>query len=160
LWEKIFDPFGGSAGFLVEAYKYLIEHNQPLTVEKTEIIQNDTLYGQEKKPLPFLLGTMNMILHGITNPNYYRKNTLMEDVHNIPENEKYDIIITNPPFGGKENKQVQNNFPYPISSTEALALQYIMRKLKNGGRVGMVLPEGQIMFGKGKFKEIRKYRLL
>jgi len=156
LGETIFDPFGGSAGFLVEAYKYLIEHNQPITVEKTDIIQNKTLYGQEKKPLPFLLGTMNLILHGIPNPNYFRKNTLMEDVHNVPENEKYDIIVTNPPFGGKENKQVQNNFPYPISSTEALALQYIMRKLKNGGRVGMVLPEGQIMFGEGKFKEIRK----
>ena len=156
LGEKIFDPFGGSAGFLVEAYKYLVENSKPLTVQQTEILQNKTLYGQEKKPLPFLLGTMNLILHGITKPNYYRKNTLMEDVHNVPENEKYDVIITNPPFGGKENRQVQNNFPYPIASTEALALQYIMRKIKNGGKVGMVLPEGQIMFGEGKFKEIRK----
>ncbi len=154
--ERIFDPFGGSAGFLVEAYKYLVQHNQPLTVEKTEILQKKTLYGQEKKPLPFLLGTMNLILHGITNPNYYRRNTLMEDVHSVPESEKYDVIVTNPPFGGMENRQVQSNFPYPVSATEALALQYIMRKLKKGGRVGMVLPEGQIMFGEGKFKEIRK----
>ncbi|WP_198018149.1 HsdM family class I SAM-dependent methyltransferase [Hippea jasoniae] len=154
--EKILDPFGGSAGFLVEAYKYIIEHNKNLTVKDTDILKNKTLYGHEKKPLPFLLGTMNLILHGITNPNYYRKNTLMEDVHNIQDDEKFDIIITNPPFGGKENRQVQNNFPYPIASTEALALQYIMRKLKNGGRVGMVLPEGQIMFGSGKFEEIRK----
>ena len=154
--ETIFDPFGGSAGFLVEAYKYLTAHNKNLTVKQTEILKNKTLYGQEKKPLPFLLGTMNLILHGITNPNYYRKNTLMEDVHDVSEDEKYNIIVTNPPFGGKENKQVQNNFPYPIQSTEALALQYIMRKIKNGGRVGMVLPEGQIMFGGGKFEEIRK----
>jgi type I restriction enzyme M protein len=153
---KIFDPFGGSAGFLVEAYKYLVEKNSPLTVEQSEILKNKTLYGQEKKPLPFLLGTMNLILHGITNPNYYRRNTLMEDVHSVSEEEKYDVIITNPPFGGKENKQVQNNFPYPVQATEALALQYIMRKLKIGGRAGVVLPEGQIMFGEGKFKEIRK----
>jgi len=153
---KIFDPFGGSAGFLVEAYKYLVEKNSPLTVEQSEILKNKTLYGQEKKPLPFLLGTMNLILHGITNPNYYRRNTLMEDVHSVSEEEKYDVIITNPPFGGKENKQVQNNFPYPVQATEALALQYIMRKLKIGGRAGVILPEGQIMFGEGKFKEIRK----
>jgi len=154
--EKIFDPFGGSAGFLVETYKYLVDRNSPLTVEQTEILKNKTLYGQEKKPLPFLLGTMNLILHGITNPNYYRRNTLMEDVHSVSEKEKYDVIITNPPFGGKENNQVQNNFPYPVQATEALALQYIMRKLKIGGRAGVVLPEGQIMFGEGKFKEIRK----
>ncbi len=154
--ETILDPFGGSAGFLIEAYKYLLKKNDNITVSQTELLKNKTFYGQEKKPLPFLLGTMNLILHGIANPNYFRKNTLMEDVHNIPEDEKFDVIITNPPFGGKENRQVQNNFPYPIASTEALALQYIMRKLKNGGRVGMVLPEGQIMFGEGKFKEIRK----
>jgi len=154
--EKIFDPFGGSAGFLVETYKYLVNTNSPLTVEQAEILKNKTLYGQEKKPLPFLLGTMNLILHGITNPNYYRRNTLMEDVHNVSEEEKYDVIVTNPPFGGKENKQVQNNFPYPVQATEALALQYIMRKLKIGGRAGIVLPEGQIMFGEGKFREIRK----
>ncbi len=154
--EKILDPFGGSAGFLVEAYQYLILNNQPLTVKRSEIIKKNTLFGHEKKPLPFLLGIMNMILHGITNPNYVRKNTLMEDIHNISEEEKFEIIMTNPPFGGKENKNVQRNFPYSISATEALALQYIMRKIKNGGRVGMVLPEGQIMFGGGKFEEIRK----
>ena len=80
----------------------------------------------------------------------------MEDVHNVSEEDKYDVIMTNPPFGGKENKIVQNNFPYPVQATEALALQYIMRKLKNGGRAAVILPEGQIMFGGGKFKEIRK----
>ena len=80
----------------------------------------------------------------------------MEDVHNVSEEDKYDIIMTNPPFGGKENKIVQNNFPYPVQATEALALQYIMRKLKDGGRAAVILPEGQIMFGGGKFKEIRR----
>ena len=155
--EKIFDPFGGSAGFLVEAYKYIRDElGDGITVQEEEILQKETFYGHEKKPLPYLLGTMNMILHGILTPNYYRRNSLMEDVHNVSEKDKYDIIMTNPPFGGKENKIVQNNFPYPVQATEALALQYIMRKLKDGGRAGVILPEGQIMFGGGKFKEIRK----
>ena len=127
-----------------------------ITVQEEEILQKETFYGHEKKPLPYLLGTMNMILHGILTPNYYRKNSLMEDVHNVSEEDKYDVIMTNPPFGGKENKIVQNNFPYPVQSTEALALQYIMRKLKDGGRAAVILPEGQIMFGGGKFKEIRR----
>ena len=155
--EKIFDPFGGSAGFLVEAYKYIRDElGDGITVQEEEILQKETFYGHEKKPLPYLLGTMNMILHGILTPNYYRKNSLMEDVHNVSEEDKYDVIMTNPPFGGKENKIVQNNFPYPVQSTEALALQYIMRKLKDGGRAAVILPEGQIMFGSGKFKEIRR----
>ncbi|ACV24092.1 class I SAM-dependent DNA methyltransferase [Methanocaldococcus fervens] len=155
--EKIFDPFGGSAGFLVEAYKYIKDKlGDKITVQEEEILQRETFYGHEKKPLPYLLGTMNMILHGILTPNYYRRNSLMEDVHNVPEHEKYDVIMTNPPFGGKENKIVQNNFPYPVQATEALALQYIMRKLKDGGRAAVILPEGQIMFGGGKFKEIRR----
>jgi len=155
--EKIFDPFGGSAGFLVEAYKYIRDElGDKITVQEEEILQRETFYGHEKKPLPYLLGTMNMILHGILTPNYYRRNSLMEDVHNVSEHEKYDVIMTNPPFGGKENKIVQNNFPYPVQATEALALQYIMRKLKDGGRAAVILPEGQIMFGGGKFKEIRR----
>ena len=154
---KIFDPFGGSGGFLIESFKYIMgELGDRLTVQEDEILQKETFYGQDKKPLPYLFGTMNMILHRIINPNFYRRNTLMEDVHNVPENDKYDIILTNPPFGGKENKQVQNNFIYQINSTEALALQYLMRKLKDGGKCGVVLPEGQILFGKGKFKSIRK----
>ncbi|WP_421077935.1 N-6 DNA methylase [Methanothermococcus sp. Ax23] len=156
--EKVFDPFGGSAGFLIEVLKYIQnELGELMTVQEHETLMYKTLYGHEKKPFPYLLGTMNMVLHGILTPNYYRRNSLGdEDVHNVPESEKYDIIITNPPFGGRENKKVQDNFPHKIQSTEALALQYIMRKLKNGGRAGVILPEGQIMFGGGKFKTIRE----
>jgi type I restriction enzyme M protein len=153
---KIADPFGGSGGFLVESFNYIINNLGSITTPENKILQKETFYGQDKKPLPFLCGTMNMILHGLLNPNYYRKNTLMEDVHNVLEEDKYDLILTNPPFGGKENKQVQSNFIYPMKSTEALALQYIMRKLKNGGKVGLVLPEGKIMFGSGKNQSIRK----
>lgn len=160
LGETIFDPFVGSAGFLVEAFHHLeegLKKKSKLGVKEWKILQTKTFYGQEKKPLPFLIGTMNMMLHKVLVPNIIRANTLMkEDVHNVPDSEKVNIIITNPPFGGKEHATVQNNFPIPAASTEALALQYVMRKLKMGGRCGIVLPEGQILFGGGAFQKIRE----
>jgi len=155
--DKILDPFVGSGGFLIEAYKHITKKlGRSMTKKEYEKLQTSTFYGIEKKPLPYLIGTMNLILHGLLKPNIVRRNTLQEDVHNVSEDNKFSIILTNPPFGGEENKNVQNNFLYPIQATEALALQYIMRKLADNGRVGMVLPEGQIMFGSGKFMEIRK----
>lgn len=159
LGESILDPFVGSAGFLVEAFRNLeesLKKKSKLGVKEWRILQTKTFYGQEKKPLPFLIGTMNMMLHRILVPNLIRANTLMEDVHNVPESQKVDVIITNPPFGGQEHQTVQNNFPIPVAATEALALQYVMRRLKNGGRCGIVLPEGQILFGGGTFQKIRE----
>ncbi len=160
LGETIFDPFVGSAGFLVEAFHHLeegLKKKSKLGVREWKILQTKTFYGQEKKPLPFLIGTMNMMLHKVLVPNIVRANTLMkEDVHNVPDSEKVNIIITNPPFGGKEHATVQNNFPIPTDATEALALQYVMRKLKNGGRCGIVLPEGKIMYGGGASQKIRE----
>jgi len=157
LKEVILDPFVGSAGFLVESFDYLLKTNPNAGVKEYNILQSKTFYGQEKKPLPYLIGMMNMILHRILVPNLVRTNTLMEDIHNMPESQKVDIIMTNPPFGGKENQSVQSNFPIPTQATEALALQYVMRRLKNGGRCGIVLPEGQILFGSGgAFQKIRE----
>jgi len=121
-----------------------------------DVLQHKSFFGQEKKPLPYLIGTMNMILHRILVPNLVRSNTLMEDIHNMPESQKVDVILTNPPFGGRENKSVQENFPIKTQATEGLALQYVMRRLKNGGRCGIVLPEGQILFGGGAFQKIRE----
>lgn len=159
LGETVFDPFVGSAGFLVEAFSHLeegLKKKSRIGLKEWNTLQTKTFYGQEKKPLPFLIGTMNMMLHRILVPNIDRANTLMEDVHNVPDSAKVDIIITNPPFGGQEHQTVQNNFPIPASATEALALQYVMRRLKNGGRCGIVLPEGQILFGGGAFQKIRE----
>lgn len=156
LGEVILDPFVGSAGFLVESFDYLQQNNPNMGVKEWEALQRRTFFGQEKKPLPYLIGMMNMILHRILVPNLIRTNTLMEDIHNMPESQKVDVILTNPPFGGKENKAVQENFPIPMSATEGLALQYVMRRLKNGGRCGIVLPEGQILFGGGAFQAIRE----
>src|SRR3989338_8259012 len=122
LKEVILDPFVGSAGFLVESFDYLLKNNPNAGVSEYNLLQTKTFYGQEKKPLPYLIGMMNMILHRILVPNLVRTNTLMENIHNMPESQKVNVILTNPPFGGKENKSVQGNYPIPTSATEGLAL--------------------------------------
>lgn len=157
--EKVFDPFCGSCGFLVESFKHM-KQSKELTIEDYEILQNKTFYGQEKKPLPYLFGVMNSILHGLLNPNIVRKNTLEENIRNVPESERFDVILTNPPFGGKEGKHIRQNFPYPSSKTEILALQYVMKKLKKGGRCGIVVPEG-ILFNTSEkaFVNTKRYLL-
>ena len=155
--DSILDPFAGSGGFLIEAYKYIKDQlGDTITTQDNKTLQTKTFYGYEKKPLPYLVGIMNVILHGLQNPNFFRKNTLQEDVHDVSKDNKFSVVLTNPPFGGEENKNVQSNFPHQVQATECLALQYIMRKLDNGGKVGMVIPEGQIMFGGGKFLDTRK----
>lgn len=153
--ETIFDPFVGSGGFLVESFNQLYEKSAK-DVLSWRTLQTKTFYGQEKKPLPFLIGTMNLILHHILVPNLIRTNTYNEDIHNVPESAKMDIILTNPPFGAEENTSIQNNFPIPVSATDALALQYVMKRLKAGGRCGIILPESDVIFGTGKYQEIRK----
>ena len=140
--ETVYDPACGTCGFLVAAYEYLKE--QEKTTKDREILQRHTFFGQEKKTLPALLGTMNMILHGVLVPNIQRKNTLEENITEVTQ--KYDIVLTNPPFGGKENKQIQNNFPVSANATELLFLEYIIKKLKGDktARCGMVVPEGTL----------------
>ena len=153
--ETIFDPFAGSCGFLVESFSQLYD-NSAKDVRAWRTLQTKTFYGQEKKPLPFLIGTMNLILHHILVPNLTRSNTFMEDVHSMPESAKMDVILTNPPFGAEETEAVQNNYPIKVSATEGLALQYLMKRLKNGGRCGVILPEGNILFGGGAMARIRE----
>ncbi|MEK7610533.1 MAG: N-6 DNA methylase [Patescibacteria group bacterium] len=155
LGGTIFDPFVGSGGFLVESYNHLYEKSAK-DVRAWRTLQTKTFYGQEKKPLPFLIGTMNLILHHILVPNIMRANTFMEDVHSISESSKMDVILTNPPFGAEESKTVQSNYPIEVGVTEGLALQYIMKRLKNGGRCGVILPEGNILLGGGAMIRIRE----
>jgi type I restriction enzyme M protein len=152
--ETVLDPFCGSCGFLVESYKRMKEEKE-LTVEDYEKLQRETFYAQEKKPLPYLMGMMNCILHDILTPNIVRKNTLEEDIRNIPETYRFDVILTNPPFGGKEGKQVQQNYPIKSNATELLALQYVMKKLRKDGRCGIVVPEG-ILFRGDAFAKVKK----
>ena len=152
--DKIFDPFCGSSGFLIESFKYM-KKSKELTLEDFNTLQYETFYGQEKKPLPYLLGIMNCILHGLLTPKIVRKNTLEENIRNIREAQRFDVILTNPPFGGKEGKHVQQNFPIQSQKTELLALQYVMKKLKKEGRCGIVVPEG-ILFRGDAFTQVKK----
>jgi len=152
--ETVYDPFCGSAGFLVESYKQMVEQEQ--TPDAHEMLQRKTFYGQEKKPLPALLGMMNMILHGVLTPNITRVNTLeKDDVRNIPHEERHHVILTNPPFGGKEGPQIQGNFSIQSNATELLALQHIIAKLRPDGRCGLVVPEG-ILFRGDAFASVKQ----
>ncbi len=152
--ETIYDPACGTCGFLVQAYLYM--KNYERTIEDYKTLQERTFYGQEKKPVPALLGLMNMVLHGVTAPRVMRRNTLEENIRQVVS-ERFDVIMTNPPFGGKEGKHIQSNFPVSSNATELLFLQHVMKKLKvkDGARCGMVVPEGTLFRG-GAFEEVKK----
>lgn len=156
LGETIYDPATGSGGFLASAFEYLKASQTKLTVRQNEKLQTETFYGREKKAVPFLLGMMNVVLHGVSRPNIRRGNTLEEPMKSAPA-ERFDIILTNPPFGGTENQQIQENFPVQVNATELLFLQHIMKKLKPqaGRRCGMVMPEG-VLFRGGAFATVKK----
>lgn len=136
--EIIYDPAVGSAGFLCAAYEH-IRNSKELTATEYDQLQNHTLFGQEKKSLPYVLGTMNMILHGIESPNLAHTNTLNQVIVDIQEKDKVDVVLANPPFGGGELVQIQQNFPIRTGETAYMFLQYFIRILKNGGRAGIVI---------------------
>lgn len=152
--ETVYDPACGTCGFLVQAYLWMKE--QEKTLEDHLTLQENTFFGQEKKPIPALLGVMNLVLHGVSAPKVFRRNTLEENIRQV--NECYDVIITNPPFGGTEGKHIQQNFPIRSNSTELLFIQHIMRKLKrkNGARCGMVVPEGTLFRNSSAFVQVKR----
>lgn len=147
--NKIYDGAVGSAGFLCEAFNYLknpvetglkpVSTKKPLSTGDMEVLQKSTFYGKEKKSLAYIIGTMNMILHGIEAPNIVHTNTLSENISDIQEKDRYDIILANPPFGGKERKEVQQNFPIKTGETAFLFLQHFIKILKAGGHAGVVI---------------------
>ena len=136
--DKIYDGAVGSAGFLAEAFEYLRTSKQ-LTTQDAEILQKSTFYGKEKKGLAYIIGTMNMILHGVEAPNIVHANTLAENLADIQEKDRYDIVLANPPFGGKERAEVQQNFPIKTGETAFLFLQHFIKTLKAGGKAGIVI---------------------
>ncbi len=136
--DRIYDGAVGSAGFLVEAYNYL-KASKDLSTADAEKLQKDTFYGKEKKSLAYIIGIMNMILHGIEAPNILHTNTLTENIMDIQEKDRYDVILTNPPFGGKERTTVQQNFPIKTGETAYLFLQHFIKILKAGGKAGIVI---------------------
>jgi len=135
--ETIYDGAVGSAGFLCEAYDYMRGPN--ISASEYETLQRRTFYGQEKKSLAYVIGIMNMVLHGIEAPNIVHANTLNENVMDIQEKDRHDIILANPPFGGGERREVQQNFPIKSGETAYLFLQHFIRKLRAGGRAAVVI---------------------
>lgn len=135
--QTVYDPCAGPAGFLTESYLFM--RPQAKTVSDNEKLQKETFYGKELKSLPFILGTMNMMLNGVTTPNIRKVNTLSINLFNLAE--RYNVILTNPPFSGTV-RGIESNFPYPSSQTEILFLQHCMRSLKDGGKCAIIFPEG------------------
>lgn len=135
--DKIYDGAVGSAGFLCEAFSYL--NKKGISTKDTVTLQKKTFYGKEKKSLAYIIGTMNMIFHGIEAPNIIHTNTLAENLADIQEKDRYDIVLANPPFGGKERAEVQQNFPIKTGETASLFLQHFIKILKAGGKAGVVI---------------------
>lgn len=136
--ERIYDGACGSAGFLCEAFDYL-KGQRNLTTANLKRLQERTFYGKEKKSLAYVIAIMNMILHGIETPNIIHTNTLAENLADIQDKDRMDVILANPPFGGKERKEVQQNFPIRTGETAFLFLQHFIKLLKAGGRAGVVI---------------------
>jgi type I restriction enzyme M protein len=135
--ETVYDGAVGSAGFLCEAYDYM--RRDDLSASDYETLQKRTFYGQEKKSLAYIIGIMNMVLHGIEAPNIVHTNSLNENVMDIQEKDRHDVILANPPFGGGERREVQQNFPIRTGETAYLFLQHFLRKLRAGGRAAVVI---------------------
>ncbi len=162
LGETMLDPACGTGGFLVEAFEHI--KKQCKTVEDHQILQEETILGGEAKSLPYLLCQMNLLLHGLNAPSIDSGNSLRQSLKEIGDNDRVDVILTNPPFGGEEEKGIQGNFPEDkqTSETALLFLQLIMKKLrrpghlgKKPGRAAVVVPNGTL-FGDGVCARIKE----
>lgn len=153
--ESIADFACGTGGFLISAISHL--ESQIKTPQDKEIVQQN-LYGIEKKPLPYLLAMTNLILHDIDSPNILHGNSLSRNVRDYKENDKFDIIAMNPPYGGTEEDSIKVNFPAGMQSSETadLFMILIMYRLKHNGRVGVVLPDGFLFSTEGAKRAIKE----
>lgn len=136
--ETIYDPACGSAGFLCEAYEHL-RARPNLSTGDIDTLQRHTFTGKEKKSLAYVIAIMNLILHGLEAPRILHANTLTENLADVQARDQYDVILANPPFGGKERGEVQGNFPIKSGETAYLFLQHMMKRLKPGGRAAVVI---------------------
>ena len=143
--QTIYDPACGSAGFLCEAYEYLrgvgayAGEARDLSTDDLRFLQTGTLHGKEKKSLGFVTGVMNLILHGVEAPDLRHTNTLTEKLSDVGPRDRFDVVLANPPFGGDEGEEVQQNFPIETGETAYLFLQHFVKRLKPGGRAGIVI---------------------
>ena len=153
--NKIYDGAVGSAGFLCEAFEYLKE-SKKLSTKNMTTLQNKTFYGKEKKSLAYIIGIMNMVFHGIKAPNIIHTNTLTENLADIEEKDRFHIILANPPFGGSEREEVQQNFPIKTGETAFLFLQHFIKMLKAGGSAGVVIKNSFLSNSDNASVSIRK----
>ena len=135
--ETVYDPACGSAGFLCEAFNYM--EGKIASTTDNDILQNSTFYGIEKKPLPYIIATMNMIFHGVSAPNIIKANTLAINLTQIQEKDRKNVILANPPFGGNERGEVLQNFEIRSSETAYMFMQHFVKMLKANGRAGIVI---------------------
>lgn len=135
--ETVYDPACGSAGFLCEAFNYMEKKIGSTT--DNDILQHSTFYGIEKKPLPYIIATMNMIFHGVSAPNIIKANTLAINLTQIQEKDRKNVILANPPFGGNERGEVLQNFEIRSSETAYMFMQHFVKMLKANGRAGIVI---------------------
>ena len=136
--ERIYDGACGSAGFLCEAFDFL-KGRPGLTTRDVKTLQERTFFGKEKKSLAYVIAIMNLILHGIEAPNILHTNTLTENLADMQDRDRFDVVLANPPFGGKERAEVQQNFPIRTGETAFLFLQHFIKILKAGGRGGVII---------------------
>ncbi len=157
--QRIYDGAVGSAGFLCEAFDYLNDPKKKLTTTQQETLQKRTFYGKEKKSLAYVIAIMNMILHGIEAPNIIHTNTLTENLSDIQDKDRYEVVLANPPFGGKERKEVQQNFPIKTGETAFLFLQHFIKILKAGGQGAIVIKNTFLSNGDNASVSLRKLLL-
>ena len=156
--ETIYDGAAGSCGFLCEAYEYLHDRMEQNTANLATL-QQRTLYGREKKSLAYIIGVMNMILHGIEAPNLIHINTLAAHDKQVQQKDRYDIVLANPPFGGKERPEVQQPFDIKTSETAFLFLEHFIRYMKTGGRAAIVIKNTFLSNTDNASVSLRKYLL-
>jgi type I restriction enzyme M protein len=153
--ETVYDPACGSAGFLCEAFAYM--EKKIKSVNDNKVLQEKTFYGKEKKPLPYIIATMNMIFHGVAAPNIIRGNTLAENMAQVQEKDRKDVILANPPFGGSERGEVLQNFDLRTSETAYMFMQHFIKMIKAGGRAGIVIKN--TFLSNGDAAQLRKVLL-
>lgn len=156
--QSVADFACGTGGFLVSALNHM---KKDITDTKQNEVLSKSFYGVEKKPLPYLLCTTNMLLHDINEPMILHGNSLEKNVRDYDEEDKFDIILMNPPYGGTEKKSVQQNFPEQLRNSETadLFMVEILYRLKENGKVGIVLPDG-FLFGNDNTKVNIKRKLM
>lgn len=152
--QTVYDGAVGTGGFLIQAFEYLREKTSK--TGDLEQLQYHTFFGNEKTPLAYIMCMMNLILHGMESPNITKTNTLTANIRDVQEKDRHDIILANPPFGGKEKDQIQANFPIKSNATELLFMQHFMKKLKSGGKAAIVVPEGVLFQTNKAFQAVKK----